>query len=173
MRAFAGQLGVMIAVIHAEPAIAFPDGAPWGAADPGAEQHCAACHFDFDPKLESSSLSIRGLPKKLEPNTTYDLEIVFEDTADVVAGFQLLAQTANGRAGTFNTDVANVEFVGASVRSTAPQKAYGRVAWKMRWRTPVNFVSPITFYLAVSAVNDDGSPFGDTIHFKTYELSVD
>jgi len=37
-------------------------------------------------------------------------------------------------------------------------------------RSPDTMPSPVTFYLAASAANDDGSPFGDRIHYRDYQL---
>jgi hypothetical protein len=149
---------------------AFPDGAPWGAANPDGAQHCATCHFDAEPVRDSAALSLEGLPARAVPGTSYSLEILFKDPRIVVAGFQLLARARGTDAGTFSSKENGVEFTGAAIRSSAKRVNDNGVSWTVQWRAPDNMVSPITFYLAASAANDDGSPFGDRIHYRNYQL---
>jgi hypothetical protein len=164
---------IAVAVFTLNAARAFPDGAPWGAANPAAEQNCATCHFDADPIRDSAALVISGLPLYPAPDTIYELEIIFEDPDTVTAGFQLIAQAVNHEAGTFSSTEAEVEFIGAVIRSTAPVRSDARVLWKIEWRAPTAIVSPVVFYVAASAANDDGSPFGDTIHYRSYRLTAE
>jgi len=152
---------------------AFPDGAPWGAANPAAEQNCATCHFDADPIRDSEALVISGLPLYPAPGAIYKLKITLEDRDTVTAGFQLIAQAANHEAGTFFSTEAEVEFIGAVIRSTAPVRGDADVSWEIEWRAPTAVVSPVVFYVAASAANDDGSPFGDTIHYRSYRLAAE
>jgi hypothetical protein len=173
MRVFIALVTILVAAFSLNAAHAFPDGAPWGAANPAAEQNCATCHFDADPVRDSESLVIIGLPLKPAPGTIYELEIIFEDPETVVAGFQLIAQAGNQQAGTFFSREAEVEFIGAAIRSTAPIRSDGSVSWTVEWRAPTVIASPIVFYVAASAANDDGSPFADTIHFRFYRLTAD
>jgi hypothetical protein len=151
-------------------ALAFPDGAPWGAANPAAEQHCATCHFESEPIRDSSALVVDGLPARPTPGAIYNLEIVFDGPAIVTAGFQLIADAEAKEAGTFTSTEPDIEFVGAAVRSTAAAKDDDGVSWSIEWRAPGEIASTITFYVAASAANDDGSPFGDTIHYRSYRL---
>lgn len=166
-------VGIVVAVgaFFLDAARAFPDGAPWGAANPGAEQSCATCHFDDDPVRNSGALVIDGLPTHVEPDATYELQISFADPATVVAGFQLIAHATGESAGTFVSNAAGVEFVGATIRSTEPLKGDETVSWPVTWRAPATLSSSIVFYIAATAANDDGSPFGDKIHYRTYALT--
>lgn len=90
----------------------------------------------------------------------------------VVAGFQLIAVALGIDAGTFTSSDDNVETIGAAVRSTAPATGERRVSWQVVWHAPHKIPSTIIFYAAASAANDDGSPFGDTIHYRTYEITA-
>jgi len=173
MRAGFFLLTLILATLFFYDARAFPDGAPWGAANPAAEQDCAACHFGVEPVLASDALLIDGLPKKLEAGVTYDLTITFENPRTVIAGFQLIAQADEQDVGTFTASADDVEFIGSSVRSIAPLRMSGRAVWEIQWHVPEKICGPIDFYVAASAANDDGSPFGDTIHFRSYQLSTD
>ena len=172
MRVFIALVTILVAAFSLNAARAFPDGAPWGAANPAAEQNCASCHFDADPVRDSESLFIIGLPLKPAPGAIYELKVIFEDPETVVAGFQLIAQAGNQQAGTFFSTESEVEFIGAAIRSTAPIRNDGSVSWTVEWRAPT-VIAPIVFYVAASAANDDESPFGDTIHFRFYRLTAD
>jgi hypothetical protein len=168
-----GILLILSATFTLNAALAFPDGAPWGAANPAAEQHCATCHFESAPIHDSSTLVVDGLPARPTPGAIYKLEIVFDDPQIVTAGFQLIAHAEAREAGTFASNEPDVEFVGAAVRSTAPLENDDGVSWSIEWRAPGEIASTITFYVAASAANDDGSPFGDTIHYRSYRLTIE
>ena len=162
-----------VAAFTLNAARAFPDGAPWGAANPGAEQHCASCHFEADAVRDSAALVIDGLPKTPEPGANYVLKIVFKDPHIVTAGFQLIAHAGEVQAGTFASSDDDIEFIGAAIRSTAPLYNDEGVSWAVEWHAPGEITLPIVFYVAASAANDDGSPFGDTIHYRSYSLPAD
>jgi hypothetical protein len=164
---------VLVTTLSLNAARAFPYGAPWGAANPAAEQHCASCHFDNDPVHESSLLVIHGLPRWPAPGAIYELEIILEDPDTIVAGLQLMARASDEPAGTFISSDADVEFIGASIRSTVPVRSNDGVSWVLKWHAPAVVVSPVIFYVAAVAANDDRSPFGDTVHFRSYKLASD
>jgi hypothetical protein len=173
VRVFIALVTIAIAAFTLNAARAFPDGAPWGAANPAAEQHCATCHFESDPVRESSSLVIEGLPARLVPGASYYLQISFDDPNIVIAGFQLFAHAGKQEAGTFASSDSNIEIIGAAIRSTAPVQNDEGVAWAVKWQAPDEVTLPIVFYIAATAANDDGSPFGDTIHYRSYSFTAD
>ena len=173
MRFFTAFVLFAAAALSLNNVRAFPDGAPWGAANPASEQNCATCHFGSDPVHDSEALVIDGLPRPPVSGTAYDLEIIFEDPDTVIAGFQLIAMIEDRQAGIFGSSAADVEFIGAAIRSTAPVLYNERVSWIVEWRAPAVVASPIVFYVAASAANDDESPFGDTIHFRSYKLAAE
>lgn len=165
------RLGIALFICAAfapNAAHAFPDGAPWGAANPAAEQHCASCHFEVEPVHDSGALSIDGLPSTPVPGASYTLTIIFDDPEIVTAGFQLIAQT-----GTFTSAETDVEFVGSAIRSTAPARSEKAVTWTVEWHVPNKLALPILFYIGASAANDDGSPFGDAVHYRWYRIGRD
>ncbi len=173
MQVVVALITIAVAAFTVNAARAFPDGAPWGAANPAADQNCASCHFGADPVRDSEALVIDGLPVQPAPGAIYELKIIFEDPEIVIAGFQLLVQSRDQQAGTFVSAGAGVEFIGAAIRSTAPLRSDQGVSWAVEWRAPGVVASPIVFYVAASAANDDGSPFGDTIHFRSYNLAAE
>ena len=115
-------------------------------------------------------LVIKGLPGWPEPGSIYELKINFEGLDTAIAGFQLIALAADRPVGTFASADANVEIIGTSIRSTVPIRSNEDFSWSLEWRAPDEVAAPIIFYVAASAANDDGSPFGDTIHFRSYKL---
>ena len=173
MRVLAAGATIAVMAFVWDAARAYPDGAPWGAANPAAEQNCATCHFDDEPLRDSEMLVIRGLPEQPAPGAQYELEVVFADPNAVVAGFQLVAQAVEQQAGAFASSAANIEFIGSAIRSTAPARNDGGISWVLEWRVPLEIESPIVFHVAATAANDDGSPFGDTVHFRSYTLSME
>ncbi len=173
MRILVAASAIAAAALSYKVAGAYPDGAPWGAANPAAEQNCASCHFDAEPIADSEALVVSGLPGKVAPGTSHELEIALSDPDTVVAGFQLIAQAADEQAGTFMSSDSNVEFIGAAIRSTAPVGNGNPAKWIVEWRVPEALESDVVLYVAASAANDDGSPLGDTIHFRTYRIKAD
>lgn len=165
---------VAAAALATGAARAFPEGAPWGAADPAAERSCASCHFESDPVMQSDRLSISGLPARAEPGRVYELALALSDPDAVITGFQLIADAVDRPAGAFLADGDGVELAefGAAVRSTAPRAADGGSVWTLRWQAPSRIDADIVFHAAAAAANDDGSPFGDVIHFRSYRVSA-
>jgi len=161
---------ILAAALCLNDARAFPDGAPWGAANHSAPDNCTSCHFDSEATRDSRILHIEGLPEDPVPGETYDLIIRFDNTDAATVGFQLIAQAEDDQAGTFVSAAADVETVGAAIRSTSPKKSNGAVSWTLQWHAPKVFSVPIVFDVAASAANDDGSPLGDKIHFRSYSL---
>ena len=152
---------------------AYPEGAPWGAADPGADEHCASCHWERSPVMASRALRIDGVPSRVEPGRDYVLTVLLADTDAVVSGMQIIASAEGQPAGTFSSADADVEAseFESALRSTAPRPATGNAArWRFTWRAPMTLTGPVTMHVAASAANDDGSPFGDQIHYKAITL---
>jgi hypothetical protein len=167
------RIGAVIApILLAEAPYAHPDGAPWGAARPSAAENCATCHFDSEAIQDSSLLRVDGLPETPVARETYELTIFFYDPDAVTAGFQLIAQAEGDRAGNFVSQASDVEFIGAAIRSTAALKNDQKVNWIIQWQTPAMLSLPIFFYVAATAANNDGSPLGDRIHFRSYRLGT-
>ncbi len=163
----AGLLAGLASLAHA-----FPEGAPWGAADPQADEHCASCHWERQPVMASKALDIDGLPKRVDPGREYVLTLTLTGTDAKNSGFQVIASADGQPAGGFSSGDADVESTpfAASLRSTAPRPATGNMArWRFVWRAPARLAGPVTFHAAASAANDDGSPFGDQIHYRQFE----
>ena len=146
---------------------AFPEGAPWGSANSNANQNCANCHFDYDAVLDSEYINIQGLPKMLFAGVTYNLIISLQKDDANMAGFQMLASQ-----GQFSSIDNNTEYIGPAIRSTKPIKYQNFPYWKMNYTAPSEIEKEIVFHLAVMNANNDGSPFGDRVHFQSFKLKL-
>ena len=148
---------------------AYPDGAPWGAALASEEQNCASCHFGNEPQHDSSALRLEGLPTGVVPGQQYTLQLLFDVADTEVAGFQLLIES-DGDPGRFVEADADIERSGNAVRSIATRPTDTKVRWEFLWEAPNIDVSNLRFHVAATAGNNDQSPFGDTTHFRVFEL---
>ncbi len=158
-----GALFLAVGLLIAAPAIAYPDGAPWGSTDPESPQSCASCHFDGEAVMDSAAvkLSFSKPLSQVKAGETEKIYLVF-DGESKVAGFQLSAS-----AGQFIDSGELLESRGGEVRSIQPFLGEGKPIWAVQWRAPAEPVDNVEFHAAVNAADGDGSPFGDVIHFKT------
>lgn len=158
--------------LAAAASFAYPEGAPWGAANPDAQDTCASCHYDYEPVRNSAALEILGLPETARAGREYLLEVRFAPPAARISGFQLVAAAGDADAGAFRSADAAVEAIGSAGRSTSPVAVRQAASWKLRWLAPASPAS-VRLYLAASAANDDQSPFGDTIHYRQFCVEVE
>ena len=157
----------IMASLSMSAALAFPEGAPWGAADPDADEHCGSCHFGYDATLDAINITIKGLPETAAPGQTYELQVSFADSEAAIAGFQSLATS-----GEFYAENGNIEYFGAAIRSTKPSPADAGFDWTLSWTAPEAPGAAVIIYVAVVAGNDDLSPFGDRAFFRAFEIDL-
>lgn len=148
---------------------AYPEGAPWGAANPAAAESCSTCHFDAEPTLNSAALEIIGLPRHPVAGRQYPLELTLAAADTVTAGFQLVV-ASDGDTGWFSTTSAKLDSEGGAVRSNEPEAPIDgqAVSWSFVWQAPAELTLPAIFFAAATAANDDGSPLGDAIHYRAF-----
>ena len=160
---------MFIGALNMGTALANPDGAPWGAAEPGAAQNCASCHFDQEPMNDSGYITFAGLGGGIEAARTYNLVLTFAKAKDATAGFMIMSS-----AGVFiSADDPDIEVNQKQVRSRSVKRNGNRAMWWVQWRAPDETNDEIIFYIAVNESNDDQSSLGDQIHFKTVTVSAD
>lgn len=155
--------GIGLSLMLAGAALANPNGAPWGAAKPGTGQDCASCHFDYDPAVDSELVTIDGLPERITSGATYDLVLRLASSDAAIAGFMVSASE-----GAFSGARDGIEANGKEIRSTAPVRAEEGASWRLKWTAPADLAEEVFFYAAVNGANDDASPFGDIIHFRSF-----
>lgn len=150
---------------------AYPEGAPWGSANPAAAETCGSCHYDYEPVADSSSLVLDGIPDTVVAGEAYELTLHFDSPDARISGFQIVADAGERSAGRFETDRNDIESTGSASRSIRPQPAADDFVWPLRWRAPRE-PGEVTLYAAASSANDDQSPFGDTIHYRQFHIAV-
>ena len=152
-------------------AVAYPEGAPWGSANPAAVENCGSCHYDYEPVADSASLVLDGLPDAVVAGECYELTIRFEARDARVSGFQIVADAGESPAGRFESERDDIESTGGASRSTRPRSAADGFVWPLRWLAPGE-AADVIFHVAASSANDDQSPFGDTIHYRQIDVAV-
>lgn len=156
-----------LALLSSASVFAYPDASPWGAANPAADESCGSCHYDYEPVRDSDAVELAGLPSAASPGRTYEVRVRMTGTDAAVCGFQLVAT-----AGAFAVDGGALEAAETAIRSTRAVANDGVVEWTFSWRAPEQSDGDIGMYLAVSAANDDQSPFGDTIHYRRFVVPM-
>ena len=155
--------------LASEIACAYPEGAPWGAADPADSDTCASCHYDLPPVPASTNLAVDGLPSRIIAGATYRLTVSMTSETAAVSGYQLLIDAGESDAGHIKTADDASETQAFAARSVRTQPfADASVEWQVLW-TPAGD-DPVTLYVAASEANDDQSAFGDRIHYRRYEV---
>lgn len=147
-------------------AAANSDGAPWGAVNPDAEQSCVSCHFDHKEINDSANIALDGLPQSSSFGQVYELTLKVSDLDNDVAGFSMAAS-----GGTFEANAEFIEARGNEVRSTQPMIGNNK-NWTLKWRAEENGSDEVKFYVAINDANNDLSPFGDRIHFKSFTVRM-
>ncbi len=154
-------------------AAAYPDGAPWGSADPGAAENCATCHFSSDPILNSDAIEIDGWPRLVSAGDVYELVFRFAAREGASAGMQVLVRSGGAEAGAFLAAPDGLETDGAKARTTVPRPfTNGEVSWRLEWRAPDPENGRVTMCVGASAANGDASALGDTVHFRCVEADI-
>ena len=156
-----------LALLSSASVFAYPDASPWGAANPAADESCGSCHYDYEPVRDSDAVELAGLPSAASPGRTYEVRVRMTGTDAAVFGFQLVAT-----GGTFTVDADVLEAAETAVRSTRALENDGVVEWTFSWRAPEQRHGTVEMYLAMSAANDDQSPFGDTIHYRWFVVPM-
>lgn len=174
--AAAGLLALALLAAAPRPAAAYPEGAPWGAANPGAGESCADCHYDYDAVYESDAIVLENFPSTAAAGADYEFILRFLDDTAASSGFQIVVSAEGADAGHFHSADSGVETAANAIRSTRPQKGQDGICWSVNWQAPRlddTSRADVVFYLAVSSANDDQSPFGDTIHYRQVSVAVD
>lgn len=157
----------IVALVAAPAAFAYPEGAPWGSADPEADQNCASCHYDGEAVTESTRIDLVGaFPTVYNPGEIYEIDFSADVGNARAVGFLLAAS-----AGEFISDTGDLEARGGEIRSTEPfvNDGVSAPSWTVTWRAPETSEGPVEFMLAVNFSNGDASPFGDETHYRAFQ----
>ncbi|MEL7313102.1 MAG: choice-of-anchor V domain-containing protein [Pseudomonadota bacterium] len=163
------------ALVISRGAVSYPEGAPWGAADHQAADDCASCHWEREPITNSDAITLAGTAESTPASTVHSLTLSFQPDEMTVSGFQILAVNEYGLAGRFDTSDNTIEVHDdqSALRSTAVRRPdEANVEWKFQWVAPDVAGQTVRLLVAVSAANDDQSPFGDQIHYRSFEIGI-
>ena len=161
------RLAALALLIVGVEALAYPNGAPWGAAQPTNPENCSSCHYDFEPVADSDQVLVDGLPARIQPGEPFALRLTLTDRHARTSGFQLLVTSADDIA--IDCDRERVECIVNGARSTATELLKDdKAVWELTL-TPAGS-GPVTLTIAASAANDDQSPFGDRIHYREIQI---
>ena len=159
-------------------ASAYPDGPPPAHTGGFGEPTCTACHDDYDLDEGPGSLSVHGLPARLEPGTVYELQVFLRHEGMNRAGFELSSRFTDGTQagrlapfdeGTQLVTANGVEYVG---HSDAGSHVRGdSIGWAVRWTTPESLHSEILIHAAANAANGDDSPFEDWVYAGAWTVT--
>ena len=155
----------------ATTAAAFPDGAPWEAAE---QEGCGQCHFDVPVVNDSSAVSIVGLPDRIVAGAVYRLTLELMADDMLRAGFLLSAKHGEEPGGRFTATDARTMTLNAQARSTqtgSVRSQSGKMLWTLEWTAPESIDRPIVLDVWTNSANDDNSPFGDATHHRIWRLS--
>jgi hypothetical protein len=93
IRLLAGAVSLAIAVLPARAFVEDPAPGHTGGFD---EPTCRACHFDQSVNDAEGSLTLDGVPQRVQPGKTYRLIVTLERPGLARGGFQLSARFADG-----------------------------------------------------------------------------
>lgn len=179
MKRLAGLIALFVFAAAPLPLMAYPDGAPWGSADPASAENCASCHYDGDAIVDSEAVSFSYERGELYAGGPIDVYVQFKNPNNKKTGFQIRSS-----AGAFTSEYDDIEANDIQARSLAQRdnaswpEILGStlvpdvVMWKLRWTVPETSDGDVYFWIAVNESNDDQSPFGDQIHFKTIRIGM-
>jgi hypothetical protein len=97
--------------------------------------------------------------------------IVVEIKENEIAGFAMQASS-----GAFLQTSEDVEVKEDKIRSLIAKgpatdgEFRGLVSWKVIWQAPSSIQEDAILDIALNIANNDGSPFGDQIYFRTYTV---
>ena len=177
MRQAVGALCFALMVLGPLPLSAYPDGAPWGSANPASAENCASCHYDGSAIVDSEAISFPYERGDLFNGGPVDVYVQFKNPNNKKIGFQIQAS-----AGAFTSEYDDIEVKGLQARSLAQRdnaswpEILGSnlfpdvVMWKLEWTAPEPPDGDVYFWIAVNESNDDQSSFGDQIHFKSIKI---
>jgi hypothetical protein len=163
----------LAAWLAASPALAFPDGAPWDAAE---GEGCAACHFDRPPVAPSDALTLSGLPKVVRAGESYRIAVALRGADMARTGFLVAVWQGAAPAGRFEAVDGRTEGEGARARSTlvgAEPTGPGEALWSLLWHAPDRGTGPLRFLIWGNAANGDDSPLGDETHRSELTLPAE
>lgn len=161
-------------------------GPSWGYTSAPGSSNCRGCHSTYS--LQNSGPLHSKIDLRMNtfkgggylPDSSYEFLLVFKDTLNSAAGFQMTVLDENDEpAGTFATLDARTQvgskFVSGKTRSLIGHTSSGNshqasdsISWRIKWTAPTKNLGKITFYLNVVSANMAMGNRGDYVFDKTF-----
>lgn len=153
-------------------------GSPGGKTNsPLDGNNCSQCHTgSVTPADNWISSNIPGTG--YIPGNTYTITASGDHSGALKFGFELTAEDASAKVGTFvitNATETQLTNGDASVTHTASGNtpSGGSKTWNFDWTAPVAGTGNITFFGAFNAANNDGATSGDVIYTSSLSINED
>jgi hypothetical protein len=154
--------------------IAFTSGPPAGhTGSPLDGQNCTACHQGSDPVTVSGWIETNIPADGYTPGDVYLIELYCQSIVAEKYGFQITAETATAKAGTWVDISPRTQLVGddAMTHTTEGTVPDGTPNfWTMDWVAPAAGTGTVTLYAAVNKTNNDNTYDGDEIYLTSLEV---
>lgn len=166
-------------------AIALVSGTLFSSSSPGKKSGspldgstCVSCHSGSSVAKKDNWVTSNIPETGYKPNTTYTILISAEDATAAKIGFELTAENATSKVGTFkitNTSTTTLTNGNKAVthKDAGNIPSQGIVVWNVDWTSPATPAGDVTFYAAFNAANGNRSTSGDRIFTSTYTAKQD
>lgn len=170
---------LFIGILAGEMAMTNSSGPPAGYTGAPGELNCTSCHSGspINPGNATRTLEFNGTPGMTSyvPNQTYTVVYTVSNPLTSVFGFQLIAKTNTGIAGTLiATDPVQTQLSSGYLQHTfagSQASPAGTKSWSFSWTAPPMGSGLVTFYVATNVANGNGSDSGDEIYVSAYPLT--
>jgi len=132
--------------------------------------NCTACHNSYTLNSGSGNLVLSGLPSQFVGGQTYNLTVQLNQSGQSRWGFQIKA--SGGTLSVVSSSLTQL-YLGTIVMHTTAGTFAGQAnsaQWPVRWTAPTTS-SPVTFYFAGNAANNNGLATGDYIYTRSTTIS--
>lgn len=147
-------------------------GSPGGkTGSPIDGANCTQCHTGSSTSNESWISST--IPESgWIAGETYTITLNASNEAAKKIGFEITAENASAKTGTFSlTDQSRIKLTNSNRAVThtfaGNASTNGENSWEFSWKAPDNAAGEITFYAAFNLANGDGTTNGDQIVLST------
>jgi hypothetical protein len=139
---------------------------------------CVSCHTGSAVEVKENWISSDIPATGYKPKGVYTILIAAEDADAAKIGFELTAENAKSKVGTFKIlEADKTTFTNAKAAVThidAGTKPTGGIAmWTVQWTAPDTDAGDITFYGAFNAANGNKNTSGDQIYTSKYTVKQD
>ncbi len=151
-------------------------GSPGGfTGSPMDGQNCTMCHTSFVAQTVPNLISADIPQQGYESGQRYQITVTGSHTGATTMGFELTAESGDGKAGTFTVSSGSTRLVNSDNAVTHTNQGVaasgGSRTWTVNWTAPATGTGNVTFYVAVNGGNGNSVPAGDQIYLSSLTVS--